>query len=328
MDNFMGIRREAIQPKVVYHYCSVDTFMSIISNSTLRATNIRKSNDYTEVVNSIEIFMKAMRKAMDVYCRKFPDDLVFREFANAVDSDVLIRSAIDNPTCTYYCTCFSESRDLLSQWRGYADDGRGVAIGFYDSFFINSTDYRQIKYLPIEYDMRALQNDLVEYLLSRFLATHDARGNRLTRSDYETTFDLIINSMVYNAVFYKNKAFSEECERRLTYYPFSDLKNLERRTRRGDLARLQLYYDRMIEQGQYESCYQGLIRGPIQFMKRNNAVISYLDFSFRSLLPWCIKEIILGPKNTMDDLDLRLFLLSHGIDLGYTKITRSESTYR
>lgn len=29
-----------------------------------------------------------------------------------------------------FAFCLSEEADLLSQWRGYADDGRGVCIGF------------------------------------------------------------------------------------------------------------------------------------------------------------------------------------------------------
>ena len=29
-----------------------------------------------------------------------------------------------------YVACFSEKKDCLSQWRGYADDGRGISIGF------------------------------------------------------------------------------------------------------------------------------------------------------------------------------------------------------
>lgn len=29
-----------------------------------------------------------------------------------------------------FCVCFSESKDKLSQWRGYAQDGKGIAIGF------------------------------------------------------------------------------------------------------------------------------------------------------------------------------------------------------
>jgi hypothetical protein len=36
--------------------------------------------------------------------------------------------------------CLSEEGDLLSQWRGYADDGRGVAIGFESSFFSDLTE--------------------------------------------------------------------------------------------------------------------------------------------------------------------------------------------
>lgn len=29
-----------------------------------------------------------------------------------------------------FCVCFSESKDKLSQWRGYAQGGKGIAIGF------------------------------------------------------------------------------------------------------------------------------------------------------------------------------------------------------
>ena len=33
-----------------------------------------------------------------------------------------------------YCFCMSELPDSLGQWRAYADDGRGVAIGFSREF--------------------------------------------------------------------------------------------------------------------------------------------------------------------------------------------------
>lgn len=33
-------------------------------------------------------------------------------------------------TVVLYAACFSEEKDLLSQWRGYANNGAGVAIGF------------------------------------------------------------------------------------------------------------------------------------------------------------------------------------------------------
>jgi hypothetical protein len=30
-----------------------------------------------------------------------------------------------------FVACFSEAGDLLSQWRGYANDAQGISIGFY-----------------------------------------------------------------------------------------------------------------------------------------------------------------------------------------------------
>lgn len=35
-------------PDVVYHYCSVETFYQIITNHTLRLSDIEKSNDFME----------------------------------------------------------------------------------------------------------------------------------------------------------------------------------------------------------------------------------------------------------------------------------------
>ena len=35
---------------MVYHYCSVDTFLKIIQNKSLRLSDIGKSNDYSELI--------------------------------------------------------------------------------------------------------------------------------------------------------------------------------------------------------------------------------------------------------------------------------------
>lgn len=314
--------------KTVYHYCSAETLMSIISNSTLRASNIRKSNDYTEVINCIDVFMVSMRNALQKYSIKNKDDLVFHDFIKDLDTDLLIETAINNESCTYYCVCFSESQDLLSQWRGYADDGSGVAIGFDDSFFIRTTDYCHIKYAPVEYNSLDVKSDLTRYIYNRIKKTHDVMQDRLKCSDYESTLSLILNAMVYNAIFYKNDAFSEEREWRLVYYPFGSVRNLSIRHKAGEMSTNQLYYDKMRDVAQYGTQHKGLERSPIRFMLRDRSIISYVDLNFRDILPYCIKEIVLGPKNVMDDLDLRLFLTENGIDLSFTKIVRSASTYR
>jgi hypothetical protein len=45
-------------------------------------------------------------------------------------------------THSSYITCFSRKGDLLSQWRAYGDDGRGVSIGF-DSKLLYKVDSRK-----------------------------------------------------------------------------------------------------------------------------------------------------------------------------------------
>lgn len=37
--------------QILYHYCGLEVFLSIIKNSTLWLSDIRKSNDYVECVH-------------------------------------------------------------------------------------------------------------------------------------------------------------------------------------------------------------------------------------------------------------------------------------
>ncbi len=319
---------------VVFHYCSVETFMKIISNLTLRASNIRKSNDYREVINCMDIFRIAARDACRRYNRMYPEDEIFKNFLKnpvtneELDTDRLIERAINNESCTYYCVCFSEIGDLLSQWRGYANDGTGVAIGFIESFFREATDYCHVKYAQVEYNVKNIRNELTSFIVNRFENTKCEYNSRLTCSDYVNTLFRVINAMVYNAIFYKDTSFSEEHERRLVYYPFGNIRNLSIDHKSKNIATYQLYYDRMSELLETQEHHKGLIRGPLKFEKKGDNICSFVEFDFRGCMPYLVPEIILGPKCSLDDLDLRLFLLSNGFDLSYTKIRRSSSAYR
>lgn len=55
--------------KILYHYCSVETFFNIIKNSCLWLSDIEKSNDYQEcmvcreyVNKGIKEYLKMIRK--------------------------------------------------------------------------------------------------------------------------------------------------------------------------------------------------------------------------------------------------------------------------
>ena len=98
--------------RILYHYCSIETFESIIKNHTLRFADITKTNDSEELLFITEFYKQA----------------VFGDLNGKWNSErYLLKDALKEET--YYAFCVSDKEDDLSQWRGYAHDG-GFAIGF------------------------------------------------------------------------------------------------------------------------------------------------------------------------------------------------------
>jgi hypothetical protein len=74
------------------------------------------------------------------------------------------------PLYTPFITCFCENGDLLSQWRGYSDQGEGFAIGFSVAWLLSlKPKWRLIKVI---YD-RAQQVDLI--LMALQLASEEVK---------------------------------------------------------------------------------------------------------------------------------------------------------
>ena len=104
--------------QILYHYCGLDAFLSIIKNSTLWLSDIRKSNDYLECVYCRDKINEKIRGFLE-------DD---KEALEAWDFGYNINSDLSMDMISYVA-CFSENKDQLSQWRGYADNGAGIAVG-------------------------------------------------------------------------------------------------------------------------------------------------------------------------------------------------------
>jgi hypothetical protein len=117
--------------EIVYHYCSLDTFVKIVTGKKLWLSNVFCMNDYEEhrwfrrlvrtvekeMVNAGEVSQDELRKGLirgdsilDIEDERFSDGL--------------------NTWKQVYCVSFSKTGDSLSQWRAYGDGGQGVAIGF------------------------------------------------------------------------------------------------------------------------------------------------------------------------------------------------------
>lgn len=99
----------------LYHYCSTDAFAAIVRGRTIWLSSLSLSNDTMEgrLVNRT-IMRLAERDNLDANARE-----------RLRGSIAITEGLLDG-----LGFCLSEDSDLLSQWRGYADDARGVSIGF------------------------------------------------------------------------------------------------------------------------------------------------------------------------------------------------------
>jgi hypothetical protein len=98
----------------IWHYTSADGFFGIVRDKgCLRATDVNFLNDASEVKYGLEVVTETIRKELPTNMH----EEVARDVAELLSKRMFVAS-------------FSKSCDLLSQWRFYADDGRGYCIRF------------------------------------------------------------------------------------------------------------------------------------------------------------------------------------------------------
>jgi hypothetical protein len=107
-------------PGTLHHYTTIGGLQGILASGLLRAGHVRYCNDPYELRYASEVvrdYLSARRAALG-------DEVVQR--AMAALSSKLDRETDDDT----YVVCFTELPDDLNQWRAYAADGTGYALGF------------------------------------------------------------------------------------------------------------------------------------------------------------------------------------------------------
>jgi len=204
----------------------------------------------------------------------------------------------------HYFVSFSKDKDKLSQWRGYADDGKGVAIGFSitlmpDLIYLYSKSQgvselngktgittSKIGYEYLIYNKNE-QLNLIRQAFDNIKKFSDIEINAILLKELSTTF--------------KHPSFKEEQEVRITYTP----KNNEN-------EQVDLILKKVSDK---------------KYRAQNNTIIDFYKLGFNceynSLL---VPEIIIGPKCKLDKAQLKCFLESNGFES--TKVIYSDSSYR
>lgn len=99
---------------MIYHYCDTTAFNSIISTKKIWLTDITKLNDCTEYASGFDLILDVLKE------KGLEEKQVFQ--------DIHTRNL--NNKFQILIGCFSEEGDSGSQWGLYADESKGLSIGF------------------------------------------------------------------------------------------------------------------------------------------------------------------------------------------------------
>lgn len=197
---------------------------------------------------------------------------------------------------------YSLDGDVLGQWRAYADDGRGFAIGF------SSRELEMpAKPLRVLYDRVAQRHELTNNIRHVF-EVERRLGFKYNEQFRQHWFDFGLDLCAY-----KHPAFAEEME-----------------IRRVHISGLALHEGsrRIIPLGAIDG--DGVRRSePVQvsYRDRNGQQVPYVALDITDggkNSP--IKEIVLGPKNPDSEVNVELFLA--GEEWKDVRIRRSDAPYK
>ena len=202
----------------LYHYTNGYGIKGILESGQVWFTDYRHLNDPSELTHGIDM-------ARDVARRLAPADGPVRLFLETfVD---LFRQENFASTLQFFIASFSRDGDDLGQWRAYADNGRGFAIGFPPHMFRigDPIPGRLPEFVgPVRYKINevcARHAAALEEAAAIFLDTVKANLELVRDKPIGTSFidqfvrEIIAQPLIWNCLTSKNPAYEHEQEVRL-----------------------------------------------------------------------------------------------------------------
>jgi hypothetical protein len=285
------------QQKVFYYYCSVTTFLNIVKNNSIFLSDPLKMNDDEEIKWFFHL-LNEVDENEEIFKDNHTVKYMKEKCADAT------RFLDTNGQENIYICCFSKEGDLLSQWRAYGDDGRGIAIGFDLDKITKRNDGLLLK--DVRYRYRLTEEDL-SIIYGLDYAEHAATTiNRMRPSEKEDPYKIFINQLLSEIAVFKNGSFKEEQEVRLIYSEDTRLEEI------------------LGEQNGLTN-KKNTTKLPHAFrIHGNNDLIEYVEMMFN---PEELVKVCIGPKCRLNETDVKkivkLYVHKEDID-----VKKSSSSYR
>jgi hypothetical protein len=255
---------EAQEPPPIFHYTRDESLKGILITGTFRLTDAFQLNDPTELTHGLNLLDKILTEAA---MNGPPEFGTFRDQMKRFVDAGGVRATAD-----YFVGSFSLLGDDLSQWRSYADDGRGFALEFdagplERAFTEPPGGAFNTATFPVSYDeaeISKLYRELAKLAAPLISLPHTRRMTREELRTYffdlETRFAL---AALHRNVFFKHPAYGAEREYRF----------------------LQIH--------------QAFVGEPVQteVRKRGEEIVRFRTVNWLSEAPEALRAVVVGPAS-------------------------------
>jgi hypothetical protein len=216
----MSVQKKTAVSKPLYHYTDAAGLKGIITNQVFWFTDFRHLNDPTEMLHGMSLarsLISAENNQKDragLLYAMLDDLFTLRNFSTVF---------------AFFIACFTRKRDDLVQWRLYADDGRGFAIGLSARLFaieprLGSAPTQNVFVSPVFYDDAATarrHRKPIKKALSIFLLASNYAYRYLKQKQIgiaflrELALQVIASPLIWNCLTCKHSGYRAEDEVRL-----------------------------------------------------------------------------------------------------------------
>lgn len=322
---------EKSKPKLLYHYCNLETFISIIKNQSIWLTDVCMSNDSQELrwfKNEFYTYVaNKMQNVSDPVTYNICETIISMAVFNGYEIPYYgmiphakeakkANTFFDFSRC--YAFCLSELGDSLGQWRGYACDGIGVAIGFRKKYFDVLDDSCKCPYNRFMFGKVAYGSKKISELFDQIWAMNQHDPSASSHENAQFIAQLLFN-VSFVAPLFKNPTFQEEKEWRVEYII-------------NDYSFDQQITDFFNNNTMYSEEYKKQFDFPrVDFQVKTNKIVPYMELAFKNMAQ-AIDCVVIGPKSIVTENEIKLLLISQGLLSKYDdtsiKIIKSKSSYQ
>jgi hypothetical protein len=252
-------------PPMIFHYTDDVGLRGILETGTLRLTDIFYLNDPSELRHGCKLDDEFMTAAEAARAEERP---AIAEFAGNLAG----RLQHDIPrVANMFVLSFSEAGDDVAQWRAYADNGRGYALGF-DARMLEEAFGKSglgCSSFPVSYcqsELRHMRQQIIDAVRPLITLHREKAITPDAKIRYLETLLMVCGWQVLRvAVFFKHHAYINEQE-----YRFQQL------FMRGTVP-------------------------DIKYRARPYTLVRYKEFDWRSAVPDSLKQIVVGPASADSD---------------------------